>query len=236
MRAKNRGVTDVAVVLEEVRKETTAGDVFTLDLGNGVKLEMVYCPGVAADFWMGKYEVTQAQWQQVMGKNPSYFGNKPKNPVENVSWNECQEFVNRVNAFPGAHASGLVFRLPTADEWETVCRAGAPKNADYCKLVGGTQITKDSLSWVARYGNTYTNGEPKAVGCFLPNAWGVYDMHGNVWEWTETARGGYRVNCGGGFFSRAEDCTASIRDRYDPNYTNLDLGLRLAASGRATPR
>ena len=112
-----------------------------IELGGGVTLEMVYCPGVAEGFWMGKTEVTQEQWERVMGKNPSYFSGKPKNPVETVSWNECQEFVKRVNALPDARASGLRFRLPTEAEWETACRAGAPKRAKYCKLQDGTQIT-----------------------------------------------------------------------------------------------
>ena len=203
----------------------------TIDLGGGVSLEMVYCPGVSSDFWMGKYEVTQEQWERVMGNNPSFL-KETKNPVDCVSWNDCQEFIRKLNALPVARASGLIFRLPTEQEWETACRAGAPQSADYCKLEDGTQITASTLSRVARYGKSRDDGTVK-VGSFEPNAWGLYDMHGNVLEWTETASGGLRVYCGGSFLDGAEDCTAGNRFGYFPGLSLRDLGFRLAASGRA---
>ena len=84
--------------------------------------DMVPIPG--QDFLMGKYEVTQAQWEAVMGENPSYFKGAD-HPVENVSWDDCQAFLEKLNAHPAARASGLVFRLPTEEEWETACRAGS---------------------------------------------------------------------------------------------------------------
>jgi hypothetical protein len=212
-----------------------AGGVVALDLGGGVTLEMVHCPGVAGDFWMGKTEVTQEQWQRVTGKNPSYFAGKPKNPVERVSWNDCTNFVAKLNALPAARASGLTFRLPTEEEWKTACRAGAPKSQNYCKLADGTQITVATLSKVARFGKGWDDG-PVAVGSFLPNAWGLHDMHGNVWEWTQTADGVYRVSRGGGFDVAAGYCAAGDRFRYDPDLSDRYLGLRLAASGRAATR
>ena len=213
-----------------------AGDVFVLDLGGGVTLEMVHCPGVAGDFWMGKTEVTQEQWQRMMGKNPSFFAGKPKNPVEKVSWNDCQEFVKKVNALPAARASGLTFRLPTEEEWESACRAGAPKAQDYCKLADGTQITEATLDKVAWFNEDENTGSTHPVGGKTPNAWGLYDMHGNVLEWTQTADGDYRVSSGGSFDYAARHCTAGDRCWDSPDCADRGLGLRLAASGRAAAR
>ena len=125
----------------------------------------------------------------------------------------------------------LTFRLPTETEWETACRAGASESEDYCKLADGTQITASTLSKVARYGKGWDAGTV-SVGSFLPNAWGLYDMHGNVWEWTDTADGDDRVIRGGGFGNTAEGRVARYRNRFYPDYSLRDLGLRLAASGR----
>ena len=196
---------------------------------------MVPCPGVASDFWMGAFEVTQEQWQRVVGTTPSYFGGKPKNPVESVSWNDCQEFIRKLNALPSAKASGFVFRLPTEAEWETACRAGAPKSEDYCLMKGGEQIKASTLSKVARFNKSWSDG-PVAVGSFQPNAWGLYDMHGNVWEWTDTADGAFRVLRGGCFGIAAEYCTAGCRLRPRPDFRDRNLGFRLAASGRAATK
>ena len=212
------------------RSENAPSRTATIDLGGGVSLEMVHCPGVAQDFWMGKYEVTQEQWQRVMGSNPSHFKNHPKFPVETVSWNDCKKFVEKLNALPAARSSGLTFRLPTEQEWETCCRAGAPLSADYCRLTDGTQITASTLSRVARYGKGWDEG-PANVGSRLPNAWGLYNMHGNVWEWTETADGDCRVRRGGSFCDTADDCGAGFRYGYWPGDSGRSLGLRLAASG-----
>jgi formylglycine-generating enzyme required for sulfatase activity len=218
-----------------------------VDLGGGVTLEMVACPGVGKDFWMGKYEVTQEQWRQVTGKNPSWstdrdgwfsFKDKPKNPVEGVSWNDCQKFVAKLNALEGAKKSGLTFRLPTAEEWETACRAGAPKGEKYCKLADGTQITEANLSRVAHYGHKLGAGPSSVGGGREPNAWGLYDMHGNVWEWTSTARGYERLVCGGSywgdsFLGAAGSCTADSGLWTVSSRAERDLGVRLAAVGGA---
>ena len=106
--------------------------------------DMVPIPG--RDFRMGKYEVTQAQWEAVMGENPSEFKGA-NHPVENVSWDDCQAFLAKLNAHPFARASGLVFRLPTEEEWETACRAGSTN--DFCRLADGTEITEATLGRVA---------------------------------------------------------------------------------------
>ena len=207
-----------------------------IDLGSGVSLEMVPCPGVAPDFWMGAFEVTQEQWRRVMGTTPSCFFGKPKNPVESVSWNDCQEFIRKLNALPSAKASGFVFRLPTEAEWETACRAGAPKSEDYCLMKGGEQIKASTLSKVARFNKSWSDG-PGAVGSFQPNAWGLYDMHGNVCEWTDTAVHDFRVVYRGGCYNdSANFCTAGTWYSFRPDFREGFLGFRLAASGRAAAK
>ena len=124
-------------------------------------------------FYLGKYTVTQAQWQHVMGNNPSRFQD-PRNPVEQVSWNDCQEFAKK---------TGL--RLPTEQEWEYAARAGTTTPFHF-----GETISTDQANYDGNY--TYGKGvrgeyrqKTTPVGSFAPNAWGFYDMHGNVWEWCE---------------------------------------------------
>ena len=174
----------------------------TIALPRGVEFAMVRIPG--KDYWMGKFQVTQAQWEAVMGENPSEWeavmGVNPsefegaENPVENVSWDDCQEFLEKLNAQPAAKASGLVFRLPEEDEWEYACRAGA--EGDYCKLADGTEIEEETLDEVAWFSDN-SDGTTHPVGRKKPNAFGLYDMHGNVEEWTATADGENRVTRGG---------------------------------------
>ena len=214
--------------------------------------EMVPIPG--RDYRMGKYEVTQAQWEAVMGENPSYFKGAD-HPVENVSWYDCQAFLEKLNAHPAARASGLVFRLPTEEEWETACRAGST-NA-YCRLADGTEITEATLGRVAWFDENLSTRphwlsrfldfaerivdrvhevdwsetlSHKPVGRKEPNAWGLHDLHGNVWEWTETADGEYRVFHGGGWLDSARSCWSSIRIRFSPSNRNFNLGFRLCAT------
>ena len=205
---------------------------------------------------MGKFEVTQAQWEAVMGENPSKFKGAD-HPVENVSWDDCQAFLEKLNAHPAARASGLVFRLPTEEEWETACRAGST-NA-YCRLADGTETTEATLGrvawyadnastrprWLARFlafaerfvdrvhevdwSETVTH---KPVGRKEPNAWGLHDLHGNVWEWTETADGVLRVIRGGCWDDSARDCESSDRFWLSPSYRNIYLGFRLCATQR----
>ena len=181
---------------------------------------MVQIPG--EDYKMGKFEVTQAQWEEVMHENPSKFKN-PDNPVENVSWDDCHAFLKKLNALPAVKQSGLMFRLPTDEEWEYACRAGA--TGDYCLRADGTEITSDTLDEVAWFDGERTH----PVGQKKPNAFGLYDMHGNVKEWTATSDGECRVNRGGGGGSLARACRSSARDGDKPSYRSHRLGLRLCA-------
>ena len=193
----------------------------------GIIASMVPIPG--KDYRMGKFQVTQAQWEAVTGGNPSYFKGA-EIPVENVSWDDCQKFLEKLNAQPAAKASGLVFRLPEEDEWKTACRAGA--KGKYCKLADGTEITAETLGEVAWFDEN-SNWEKHPVGRKTPNAFGLYDMLGNVWEWTATAEDGLRVIHGGGCCFPAGECKSSDRGRNSPSYGYSYVGFRLCANRRA---
>ena len=189
---------------------------------------MVPIPG--KDFKLGKYEVTQLQWRYVMCNAPSLFDGVDK-PVVNVSWYDCHEFLKKLNDMPEVKASGLVFRLPTEAEWEYACRAGA--TGEYCKLADGTEITKNTLDDVAWFDDN-SGGKTHPVGQKKPNAFGLYDMHGNVWEWCEDLyRAGYsyRVRRGGSWnLGDASSCAAGYRGNDNPGGSFSYLGFRLAAS------
>ena len=185
--------------------------------------DMVPIPG--QDYSICKYEVTQALWFAVMGENPSEFKGADR-PVENVSWDDCQKFLEKLNALPEVKASGKTYRLPTADEWEFACRAGA--TGDYCRLADGTEISKATLGDVAWYGEGWETGATHPVGQKKPNAFGLYDMHGNVSEWTSTADGNNRVSCGGSWRYSASRCKADYRGGSLPDYRGNFLGFRLA--------
>ncbi len=131
-------------------------------------------------FWLGRYEVTQAQWQAVMGKNPSKFKNDSRLPVDNVSWNHAQQFIKILN-----RGDTGPFRLPTEAEWEYACRAGTTT-----RFYTGDCITTDQANF---NGHAQWKGcergifrmRPVPVGIFPPNPWGLHDMLGNVWEWCQ---------------------------------------------------
>jgi formylglycine-generating enzyme required for sulfatase activity len=177
----------------------------TLDLGGGVKMELVLIPAgeflmgspdnekvrteggtpqhrvkITKVFYLGKYEVTQAQWRAVMGTSPSFFTGDNR-PVEQVSWNDCQTFCQQVST-----KTGRTVRLPTEAQWEYVCRAGATTQYYF----------GDSVSQLGQYawygGNSGNSGsQTHDAGGKLPNAFGLYDMHGNVWEWCQDLYGAY---------------------------------------------
>ena len=175
-----------ATEAKQARKETA------VDLDNGVKLEMVLVPGgdfmmgspesetyivpdekpqhrvrITKPFYLGKYTVTQEQWEAVTGNNPSQFKGAT-NPVENVSWNECQDFLKKLNA----RVSGEKFQLPTEAQWEYACRAGSNRRYSF----GGDQDKLKDYAWYRNNSDEHTH----PVGKKKPNVWGLYDIHGNV--------------------------------------------------------
>ncbi len=177
----------------------SATETTTIALPGGVELTMVRIPGrdywkdkspawspddiPEKDYWMGKFPVTQAQWEAVTGENPSRFKGA-ENPVECVSCDDCQKFLKNLNAQPAVRASGLTFRLPEEGEW--VFSSLADAEGDYCKLEDGTEITEKTLGEVAWFDKN-SNGTTHPVGQKKPNAFGLYDVLGNVWEWTAPA-------------------------------------------------
>ena len=196
-------------------------------------------------FWMGKYEVTQAQWRAVMGSNPSKFSGSNL-PVEQVSWNDCQDFIRKLNA----KGQGT-FRLPTEAEWEYACRAGTTTpyfwgtkwSPDKCMAENDVGSNEDSgVEYYRSRGLPVDSTAP--VGSFAANRWGLHDMHGNVYEWCEDWYGDYpsgsvtnptgpstgsrRVFRGGGWYSFPRRCRSANRFSDDPDLRYGSLGFRLA--------
>lgn len=129
---------------------------------------------ITQSFYIGKYEVTQAQWEAVMGDRPSYFSGQPDNPVEQVSWYDCQNFLDLLNLLDLG-----TFRLPTEAEWEYAGRAGTATRFYWGDDPDYSQINDYAWYW----GNS--KRQTHNVGSKLPNAWGLFDMGGNVWEWRQ---------------------------------------------------
>lgn len=211
-------------------------------------------------FYMGVFEVTQAQWELAMGKRPSYFENSDyyaSRPVESVSYNDIRgtlswpstDRVDEGSFFAVLRSkTGLAFDLPTEAQWEYACRAGTTNALNI-----GKELTSDSIcsnmAAVGRYSlksysHTVSTGQGTAkVGSYLPNAWGIYDMHGNVWEWCLDYYGKYptsdrndppgpysgdtRVERGGSWYCSAKNCRAAVRYDWSPTYQNSDTGFRV---------
>lgn len=180
-----------------------------------------------SSYYIGKTEVTQALWQAVMCSNPSRFEGSDL-PVERVSWNDCQEFIQKLNRLTGRN-----FRLPTEAEWEFACRGG--NNSRGHKYSGSNDI--DNVAWY--WDNSGRKTHPVATKA--PNELGIYDMSGNVWEWcsdwytsysqtnpTGPQNGSRRVYRGGCWLYDARGCRSSFRYGNGPTDRNFNLGLRLA--------
>ena len=185
-----------------------------------------------SSYYICKYEVTQALWRAVMGSNPSKF--KDDNlPVEQVSWNDCQTFINRLNSYTGRN-----FRLPTEAEWEFAARGG--NYSRHYKYSGSNYIS--DVAWYCDNSGNRTH----PVGTKQANELGLYDMSGNVWEWCSDWYGSYssysqsnptgatsgfgRVERGGNWCGLARYCCSSHRSYYAPGNSFDDLGLRLVLS------
>jgi formylglycine-generating enzyme required for sulfatase activity len=195
---------------------------------------------ISRAFYMGQYEVTQDQWERVMDTNPSGFHRdaaaeeKARVPVENVSWEDIQLFLARLNALDGKST----YRLPTEAEWEYACRAGT--TGDFYGR------PRNSIMWYDRNSGHVT----RAVGTARPNAWGLYDMLGNVWEWCRDwydkdyyrngpaidpqgpATGTRRVLRGGGIYDWLEQCRVSFRCSGRPDDRCDSVGFRLVRAAR----
>ena len=254
------GVVKTAVFRLTVKAITLppSNPTITIDLGGGVMLEMVKIPagtfmmgradivqpGLAVpltnvtltkDYYIGKYEVTQGQWTKIMGSNPSGFKNGDNYPVEQVSWYDITN-----NFIPALNAKKIVqgtFRLPTEAEWEYACRAG-----NSTAYYWGESMDTAYCYWL---GNSNSTSHP--VGQKIPNAFGLYDMSGNIWEWCSDWYGVYpggtvtdptgpetgsgRVYRGGSWGDiDPGHCLSAFRYGYDPSHLDATMGFRLALS------
>ena len=197
-------------------------------------------------FLIGKYPVTQTQWQAVMGNNPSYFQGDNL-PVENVSWDDAQSFCKKVH-----EKTGHTVCLPTEAQWEYSCRAGTSTPFHFGQELNGTQANCDGNY---PYGTTQKGpylGKTSPVGSYPANAWGLYDMHGNVWEWCQDwysnypkqsvtdprgpEVGSFCVLRGGCWIYEAADCRSALRNRGVPSIRFNWRGFRLALSSSGIPK
>ena len=254
--------------VERVELKKSQFQSFTENLGNGIKLEMIAIPGgifmmgspegegrdtekpqhevTVQPFFMGKYPVTQAQYQEVMGNNPSRFKGDER-PVECVSWNDAVEFCQRLSK-----KTKKEYRLPSEAEWEYACRAGT-KTPFYF----GSKLTPNlaRCGAIALLGLLVGVGDKMTieVGQYSPNAFGLYDMHGNVWEWCQdkwhdnyqsapndgrawvSGKSIMFVLRGGSWFSIPRNCRSAYRSWcYPVSWINGDVGFRVACGGART--
>jgi formylglycine-generating enzyme required for sulfatase activity len=228
----------------------TPGEIRKLKLPDGLELKFVFIPAgtfmmgsdvwnsnaqpahqvqISKGFWMGQTEVTQAQWEALLGNNPSKFTGCPNCPVEQLSWVAVQQFIKKLNAAN----DGYNYRLPTEAEWEYACRAGESK----------LKTTEDAqaMGWYKKN----SEGRTHEVGTKIPNAWGLYDMHGNVAEWVQDrfelnyykvspgvdpqgpASGSYRIYRGGGFSDRSYTLLPEYRLPKSEGTRDKSIGFRI---------
>jgi formylglycine-generating enzyme required for sulfatase activity len=208
---------------------------------------------IAVDIYLGVYEVTQEEWQKIMGNNPSYFNRARVNnnigddelkrfPVELVSWHDAKHFVKLVNdrVKNDAQEAGWEYRLPMQEQWEYACRGGPM--TDEAESAFDYYFEKPSKSLSADQANFNENvKQPSKVGSYPPNRLGLYDMHGNVWEWCEdwidpefarlvrpSVKGLDRVARGGSWGMDAANNRAFYPYLHPASFRFRDLGLRLA--------
>ena len=193
-------------------------------------------------YYLGSYEVTQDQYEKVMGSNPSTFKGA-KNPVEMESWDDAISFCKKLSELPDEKAAGREYRLPTEAEWEYACRAGSTTTYSF----GDRAESLGEYAWFKENAGNETH----PVGEKKPNRWGLYDMHGNVWEWCQDWYTGYppaastdpqgpdggegwfdplRVVRGGTGLHDADYCRSARRVGIDPSNRTYILGFRVALS------
>lgn len=212
----------------------------------GTFLRIKYPVTLTHDFWIGKYEVTQGEFAAVMGRNPSHFQGDDLRPVEKVSFldasNYCAEITRRERA-GGRLPSGFEYRLPTEAEWEYACRAGSTNRFSF----GNDPAAGEAHAWTGENSDATTH----PVGSKQPNEWGLYDMHGNVWEWCSDwfepyparpltdppgpATSKYKVFKGGGWNQDLQFANGSSRFMMSPSSGIHFVGFRVAL-GLPTPR
>ena len=205
---------------------------------------------ISNDYYLGAYEVTQTQYQTVIGNNPSCYqgalvGNQNADlPVENVSLDDAVEFCKKLSELPEEKKAGRVYHLPTEAQWEYACRAGSKTIYSFDDEEG----LLPEYGWFKRNSSQRTH----TVGLLEPNAWGLYDMHGNVWEWCSDWYGEYpkgavsdptgptmgtdRVNRGGCWLYLAANCRSASRNWAKSSYQDGLLGFRVALSSSRIPK
>jgi formylglycine-generating enzyme required for sulfatase activity len=206
---------------------------------------------ISKDYYLGVTEVTQGQYEKVMGTNPSWFqksrvqgSDNSRYPVDNVSWEDAIEFCKKLSDFEEEKKAGRVYRLPTEAEWEYACRAGSKTAFSF----GESSNSLGDYAWFD--GNS--NGQTHPVGEKKANAWGLYDMNGNVEEWCSDwfgeypkgavsdpvgpREGSFRVIRGGGWDLEAPFCRSAYRRRLDPSLRRYYIGFRVALSPSGIPK
>lgn len=227
--------------------------VLDVDLGDGVIMQFVLLPPgefrmgspggnekplhmvmISNPFYIGKHEVTQAQWEKLMGNNPSRFRG-PNLPVSNVTWFDCQDFIARLKERWDGSLGLKRVSLPTEAQWEYACRAGTMTEYVHGDKASGLE----AYAWYAQN----SGGTPHPVGTRRPNDWGIYDMNGNVWEWCQDVFEGYptervtdpagpksgadRVLRGGSWNCKADVCRSAYRANLGPTMRLVFNGFRV---------
>ena len=234
---------EVAKLVEE-GKAANLSDWYIEQLLSGAPKHRVR---ITKPYYLAASEVTQAQYERVMGNNPSHFKGDPTRPVEMVSWDEASTFCRKLSELPEERSGQRAYRLPLETEWEYACRCGTTTT----RYAGDDEAGLKEIAWY----NANSGDKTYPVCQKTPSAWGLYDMQGNVWEWCHdwwsmdyyaasplddpagAGVGSGRVTRGGGFFTSAWGCRSAYRNGLPPATRAAHLGFRLAfspadASGR----